>query len=114
MEEQIPVCMKPHHASPPPLIGTMAFRGAEWWCAKCGALYGQFGVNTVPKTKELVTERDALSLVSANFRKASALRTATQVNIDGTWIRPQDIDHETRNRLEAERQAYVFSDPIPV
>jgi hypothetical protein len=42
--EQLPACPAKHHAKPPALIWTFAFRGAEFWCAQCGRTFGAIGV----------------------------------------------------------------------
>ena len=57
-----------------PLIFTMAFRGCEYWCPRCGSAGGMFGFgHSAPETPERLAERKLATKLNSKYLHAVAM-----------------------------------------
>ncbi len=91
MTEKIKVCQG-HPERQTPLMFTMAFPGAEYWCPWCGYTAGMLGAGeSVDATEQLANLAEADAEFAKPYLRAIASRTADRVKHDGEWVRPGDL-----------------------
>ena len=101
--ERIKICRN-HQERQTPLIFTMAFPGAEYWCPWCGAVEGMMGAGeSVAETEELRRTRDDDAALAAPYIRAVSCRTASGVKHNDEWIKPRDLP----DAIKAENAAAI-------
>lgn len=72
-----------------PLIQTLAFRGAEYWCPYCGFTGGIFGSGMAITTNKILQERlKKYKEISENYLTARGREYAVATTHDGKIYRP--------------------------
>lgn len=100
MSKEIVICG--NHEKQVPLISTFAFRGAEYWCPCCGALYGMFddGPIEVESTKELEEAKKQWKEKSDDFLGAKATFACSHMMWGNKHITPEQLPEEEKQRLK--------------
>jgi hypothetical protein len=97
MPQEIRICE--NHDKQVPLISTMAFSGAEFWCPFCGYTGGIFGAGEkVPFTAELGLIRQEYEEKSKDYLRAIGRRVATKTLHNGEWIEPFLLPPDEKER----------------
>jgi hypothetical protein len=106
--ERIKICRR-HPERETPLIQTMAFRGAEYWCPWCGTAEGMMGAGRdVDETDELLAVRAADAALAKPYIRAIAARSASSVNHEGEWVCPQDLPDAVKAENAAAIAAWKY------
>lgn len=96
MEKTIKVCQG-HQDRQTPLMFTMAFPGAEYWCPWCGYIAGMLGAGeSVEETEQLTKLAEADAEYARPYIRAIAMRSADQVKHNGEWIKPRELPDEVK------------------
>lgn len=111
MAESIAICSNRAHDEPTPLVPTMAFNGAEYWCALCGATSGMFGVSRTPATPALRTRLGHLEDLSRPFLRARGRLVATRTLHAGEWVKPADLPAEVKAADAEILRAWRYEEP---
>ena len=105
-----PVACCPRCEEPTPLIATMAFSGAEFYCLECGGRFGFLSPRGVEPTPELVARSEALT---AEWDEHAGRKLLTS----GAWHRDCEAcaprrephtDHATDAEKDAHDEAMVW------
>jgi hypothetical protein len=98
MKDTIRVCID-HQERPTPLIFTMAFPGAEYWCPFCGYQSGMLGAGErIELTPELVRRAEADEVLARPYLNARAWRSCSTLEYQGRSIKPEELPREEKDK----------------
>ena len=98
MENEIKVCRQ-HRGYEVPLIWTMAFNGAEYWCPYCGCNEGMMGAGTnVEKTAQLEVRAAMWKKYTEEFLTARSRLVCSALMWEGKRIKPSELPREELER----------------
>ena len=82
-----------------PLISTMAFNGAEYWCPYCGYTGGFLGAGErVEETPELAETLKEYKEKSREFLKAKSAQVCISLLWEGERISPDDLPESEKEK----------------
>lgn len=112
MSNMIRICNE--HDEEVPLIGTMAFNGAEFWCPYCGANFGLFGAGErVEETDELLQKEKHWLEKSRAFLSAMSRRVCVKTKFNGEWIDPADLPESEKQKDQAAIDSWTYEGRTP-
>ncbi len=109
----IRVCEDHQHEKIVPLISTMAFNGAEYWCPYCGYTGGVMGAGErVEETPELTKTLREYKEKSKGFLHAKSCQVCISLLHEGERISPEDLpeSEKEKNREAIANWFYEYSD----
>jgi len=91
-----------------PLVPTMVFSGAEWFCMKCRQEFPLFNCERVLRTEELNTKLNVLTEEFVSIAKDCIPRGSRRADCAKCTVRSEyHLEHATLEQLERSKEAYV-------
>ena len=106
---EIRVCPNHQDEEKVPLIGTMAFPGAEYWCPGCGYVHGIMGAGEiVNRTEELDNREDYWRKLGKEYLEAKSTLSCSSLMWEGERVSPEDLPEEEKERVQAVIKAWKY------
>ena len=95
-----------------PMLSTMVFAGAEYWCPHCGTLEGIFDSPHVEASPELVALQAKYVIASQKYLKARSIFSCSSLLYDGERVTPDQLPDHSREQQRKIIDAFQY--PVAV
>ncbi len=107
MSDTIKICTR--HDKQVPLLWTMVFVGAEYWCPYCGANEGMLGAGeNIPSTPELEQAHKDWKESTEEYLDANATFVCSSMEWEGETISPNDLPESEKERCRKVIEDWVY------
>lgn len=107
--KQIRVCEDHQEEKTMPLISTMAFNGAEYWCPYCGYTGGMLGAGErVDETEELLATKAEYKEKSKDFLQAKSRQVCVSLLWEGERISPKDLPESEKEKDRETISSWIY------
>ena len=99
--DEIRICTYHQEEERVPLVSTLAFIGAEYWCPGCGHTCGMLGAGQIVKrTKKIDDREEYWREIGKEYLAARSSQICVSLMWEGQSIPPNELPDSEKKRLQ--------------